>query len=496
MPRSAGLILPAGIAIALIFASLIALSVWLSRRDMSREAARGADALVQTMAGEIQRQFDVFDVLLRDVGGNLQDPAVFASQAARARALARTTAISGSAGQLVLLGPDGQVEASAGPAPEATGLLGRQDYFLVHTRRDDVGLYVSRAFRPDDGVGAPEIALSRRINGPDGRFAGVLVAVMRLEPLRALLAELNPDGHNVLQLMRDDGVVLVRQPAAHGAAGTVLDVSGDATFQRMMMEPRGNFIADTGFDTHQRLYAFTHVARLPLILTVGLSMEDVLAPWRTRALLAGGGAVIIVLLTLGTAILLRREMGRRVGTQAELVQLSMTDGLTGVANRRHFDDMSQREWHRAQRIGSSLAVLMIDIDHFARVNERLGRSAGDDVLRAIGQLVKHNLRRPGDFVARYGGEEFAAVLPDTELYGAHDTAERIRVLIEKDVIKGDWPVTVSIGVAAVAATQDRTMGDLLSAVDRALYRAKESGRNRVVIERLQAHPPAEIAQAG
>ena len=170
---------------------------------------------------------------------------------------------------------------------------------------------------------------------------------------------------------------------------------------------------------------------------------------------------------------------------ARLDRLSRFDPLTGLANRRHFDDFLQQAWARAQHDGQSIALLMIDVDHFKLYNDRYGHPAGDVCLKQVADALKAQLRMPGDLVARLGGEEFVAVLGATQYPLALAAAERVRAGIEElGLDHAASPVcgrvTVSIGVAALPT--DASGADpaaLLAAADAALYRAKAEGRNTV-----------------
>ncbi|GAA5170435.1 diguanylate cyclase [Viridibacterium curvum] len=173
----------------------------------------------------------------------------------------------------------------------------------------------------------------------------------------------------------------------------------------------------------------------------------------------------------------------------ELTRLSSVDGLTGVANRRMFDEAVVREWARGVRHGSQLSLLMCDVDYFKSYNDSLGHQAGDECLRAVAQALASRVRRPTDLVARYGGEEFAVLLPDTDALGAATLAEAMR----RDVMLMDarhpespmGRVTMSFGVASLIA--DRSMAGpsgLIKAADEALYRAKEGGRNCVALSEV------------
>jgi diguanylate cyclase (GGDEF)-like protein len=167
----------------------------------------------------------------------------------------------------------------------------------------------------------------------------------------------------------------------------------------------------------------------------------------------------------------------------ELRRLSALDGLTGVANRRHFDAMLDREWRRAQRQGSALSILMCDIDYFKSYNDRYGHLQGDECLRQLARTLQQGLDRGGDLLARYGGEEFVALLPDTGPEGAAFVAERLRLaLAELRLAHEGSPfgeVTASFGVASGLPAAGSDGQALLAAADRALYAAKQAGRNRV-----------------
>jgi diguanylate cyclase (GGDEF)-like protein len=157
-----------------------------------------------------------------------------------------------------------------------------------------------------------------------------------------------------------------------------------------------------------------------------------------------------------------------------LHRISTEDGLTGVSNRRHFDDTLAREWRRAMRSAAPLSLLMVDVDHFKPFNDQHGHQAGDELLRRIAYTLRNAVHRPADLVARYGGEEFVVLLPETNEPDARALAESLRASI------AETPVTVSIGVATLIAERDRgTSEELVRIADEALYDAKRAGRNCV-----------------
>lgn len=164
--------------------------------------------------------------------------------------------------------------------------------------------------------------------------------------------------------------------------------------------------------------------------------------------------------------------------------LSNTDALTGLPNRMSFDKRFAEEWERAVRAGTSLAVLMIDLDHFKRLNDTYGHPFGDQCLEAAAAAFHGVVRSSADAVCRYGGEEFVALLPNTEALGAKATAERVlRKMREVRVANGElWiGITCSIGIASVSPTRGGDRGQLLLKADEALYRAKQQGRDQSCI---------------
>lgn len=164
----------------------------------------------------------------------------------------------------------------------------------------------------------------------------------------------------------------------------------------------------------------------------------------------------------------------------EIYRLMTLDGLTQVHNKRYFNEAIEREFSRSKRYGNRLTLVVFDIDHFKQVNDTYGHLAGDEVLRRVGQLVKHKVRT-NDTVARIGGEEFAVILPEADKIGGISLAEKLRRLVEAERIVHDGqhiPVTVSLGVAEFLP-QFETSAELIKRADDKLYEAKRSGRNRV-----------------
>lgn len=206
---------------------------------------------------------------------------------------------------------------------------------------------------------------------------------------------------------------------------------------------------------------------------------------------------------------LKHEMDRRKSRERELLEVtrqleeanktlqrfSYMDGLTGVSNRRFFDDTLLKEWRRAQREGQTIGIIMIDIDFFKAYNDFYGHQGGDECLKRVARAINTVPKRPTDFVARYGGEEFAVVLPNTDLEGVLVVAEQMlndvrNLAIPHERSKVAEQVTISLGLAACIPPKGKGFDQLIKEADAALYNAKGEGRNRIKISSLTTLPSA------
>ncbi|WP_460416590.1 diguanylate cyclase [Pseudomonas sp. microsymbiont 2] len=183
---------------------------------------------------------------------------------------------------------------------------------------------------------------------------------------------------------------------------------------------------------------------------------------------------------------LRVSQQQLLDTNLMLQRLMNSDGLTGLSNRRHFDEYLELEWRRAMREQQQLSLLMIDVDYFKAFNDSFGHLAGDEALRQVAEAIRGSCSRPTDLPARYGGEEFALVLPNTSPGGARLVAEKLRQIIMGLKIAHTMPeatsyLTVSIGLATLTPSVGSHCRQLISAADKGLYQAKNSGRNQVGI---------------
>jgi len=186
---------------------------------------------------------------------------------------------------------------------------------------------------------------------------------------------------------------------------------------------------------------------------------------------------------------------------AKIRAISERDGLTHLYNRRTFDERANDQWRIAMRTKEPLAILLMDIDHFKAYNDYYGHIAGDECITEVAGAIEEALSRPGDLIARYGGEEFIALLPNTREDGAYHVAERIRMTVQQLGIKHresatNASITLSIGGAVVTHTTGTLLKDLTNAADKALYTAKQTGRNRVTVKLFTPKTTVLVAQSG
>jgi diguanylate cyclase (GGDEF)-like protein len=225
--------------------------------------------------------------------------------------------------------------------------------------------------------------------------------------------------------------------------------------------------------------------------TPGLSIEswcDMPRAGRRRYLAADASPIFDASGQLSAVVETLRDLTDEKMAQAALEQLATRDGLTGLANRRCFDDTLNAEWARALRQVQPLSLLMVDVDNFKAYNDAHGHLGGDECLKRVARAVASEMRA-NDLVARYGGEEFAVVLPNQSLKGAAIVAERIRSRVEQLQLPCRFAaghVTVSIGAATAIAGPDNHANQLVAIADAALYRAKHLGRNRISLPMTEA----------
>lgn len=482
------LILGSGLTVVLI---VVIVAVLLIREHAStlQAATRSTTNIAQLINADVLRNVELYDLALKGLiaARQREDLAQVSANIQHLVQFDLSTAAPFK-GEVLLLDANGTVIADSSTLQPTPRNFANRDYFQVHTKDAQAGLYISRPFKIHcDCDQVWRMAFSRRVSGPNGEFAGVAVATMRLAYFDQLFNTVTIGNGSSVNLLNNQGFLLAQQPLLESDM-IDKDLSERPNFKRILREGSGTFQAISAISGTERLYTFTNVGELPLIVVVALSSQDVFARWQRAALLTSGATGILCIGLLWLTWMLRRELRRRYRAERVLSELAALDALTGLANRRILDERLRLEWDRAQRSLEPLTVLMIDVDHFKAFNDRHGHHGGDAALRTVAQVIGANIRRPADLAARYGGEEFAVVLPHTDAKGAWVIAEHIRSSIEHlPRVAGDaQPITASIGMSTWDKRSRLSLEALLLSADQALYEAKHSGRNRIV----QAQPPS------
>ncbi|SDS07529.1 diguanylate cyclase (GGDEF) domain-containing protein [Pseudomonas asplenii] len=485
MPRLL-LILGSGLSVSAILGIVIYLLIR-ERGSAELVAIRAATNIVQLIDADVLRNAELYDKSLLDlITASRREDLKHVSPQIRHLALFDSATAAPNKGDILLLDKDGEVIADSSSVTPRTGNYADRAYFKAHIENPSDVMMISQPFLAREKWVDWRISFSRRVSSPEGEFLGVARAAIRLSYFNELFRTLNVGASSTVNLLSSDGILLAQEPLMN-ADMVGKDFSQRPNFQRIVSEGNGSFSAISGIDGKQRLYTFSRVGDLPLIVVVALSGEEVYSSWWRTTWLVGSATGGLCVGLLWLSWLLARELQRRQRAEQELAELATTDALTGIANRRALDQTLLLEWNRAQRSGQPLSLLMIDADHFKAFNDRHGHPMGDEALRQIARVIGDSIRRPGDLVARYGGEEFAVILPQTDETGACCLAEKISSAIRQmpPLLADACPITVSIGVSTQWVSREAIalgarIEQLLEDADQALYQAKRNGRDQLV----------------
>jgi diguanylate cyclase (GGDEF)-like protein len=472
---SAKLLIASSIATVLGFSTICASVMLDMRRGEETLARQSLENLATGIDADISRNIEVYDLSLRNVASNMVLPEITqVSKPIRHLILFDHSATAKHFGAIQAFDANGRLTVDASsfdPAPESRA---DEEYFQVHRDNPDVGLYISR---PMLHRGAYSIVLSRRITDADGRFAGVVAGSIRFTYFHELFGRLQLGDGDTICVIRRDRTIIMRRPFDLDVIGRKL---GDMPRGAAPTLVEGGAFSGLGpVDEVPRLYV-RGTSSSPLIVVVGKPLSAIFDLWRTEAIRIGAIIMALIIFVLAVTLFLAREIRRRAEAEDKLEELATTDSLTGLRNRRKFDEAIEDEWRRAVRNKAPLSLLMIDADHFKAFNDTWGHQAGDQVLVGIAICISDSVSRAGDCAARYGGEEFAVLLPGLATADAMMVAETIRRKVQG---WSDDPVvsTVSVGIASVTPTPEMDWPAFVNAADKALYAAKAAGRNCCVL---------------
>ena len=453
-----------------------------ARQDATARAIENADNLARVIEHDITYTSQLTDLSIQAAVDGAQDADVMRLPDHLRRELLfdRSATASQYIGSLLCLDSRGKIIVdSTNVVPRSVDLADRT-WFTVHRDNPKLGLFVSRPLQSRLNPGEVDLMFSRRVNHPDGSFAGVVVAAFRLDYFQNLLSgvQLGPGG--VITLLQDDGHVILRYP--NDGSPVDENFSGRKNFERFRQTHETSFIGTSGRDGEERLYNFRKFDKLKMIVIIAPASRYVFADWTSRAWYIGIVTALLIVGMLFAAQLLSVEFRHRLVVEQQLRDMTRIDGLTGLSNRRSLDDRLMLEWHRSKRSGKPLALLFVDIDRFKSYNDTYGHQAGDDALTAVAQAIARNSQRPGDIAARFGGEEFVVVLPETDGTAAAVVAAAIHAAVRGLAIEHNGSehgvITVSIGVACTDTEEVTDALGLIKVADQAVYRAKASGRNQ------------------
>ncbi|WP_441243864.1 diguanylate cyclase [Tardiphaga sp. 768_D3_N2_1] len=464
----------AAAAIVVIGFTAICGSVLLSmRRGDEKLAHQTLGNLASSIDADIARNIELYDLSLRNVVGNMTEPAlVEISRPMRQLILFDHAATARHFGAIQVTDVAGNVTLDSSTLDPKPQNFADEEFFKVHKRDPLFGLYISA---PTLHQGSYGIVLSRRIAARDGTFLGIVAGFIRYSYFHEISDRLQLEPNDLISVVRQDGVLIMRSPFDMAIIGR--DLSRVPAVQKALAYFSGSHIGNSAVDGVQRLYVWREGSH-PLIVMVGRSTDVIFGQWRKEALQIGGAMGALGLIACALMLILAREMGKRGEMEDRMARLAMTDGLTGLANRRHFDVVMDNEWQRAQRARAPISLLMIDADHFKTFNDNFGHQAGDLVLCGIAWSIARHAKRASDCAARYGGEEFALILPGLSLADAIELGERIRIEVGHLERDGMTTTTISVGAACLVPSSMTTSNDLINNADSALYTAKAHGRNR------------------
>ncbi|WP_346777926.1 sensor domain-containing diguanylate cyclase [Paraburkholderia sp. Ac-20340] len=474
-----------GTLIATAMAALTYAALYRGRADELRHAIENSSNIVRIVTADITRNVELYDLSLQAVVSGAQQPQTWRlPDALRQRMLFDRATAASFLGGAYVLDAQGHVKASQSDAVPGDVSLADRDFFVAQASNPQAGLFISKPYLSRLRKGVQSIALSRRIDAPDGAFEGVALLGVRLDYFQQLVERIDVGRRGGVFIIMQDGTLLASRPMMPHGAGT--SYANWQNYRIISQHDSGTFTAHSDADGVERLYTYARAEGTPIIVGVAPAVDDILASWRRRSWLALAMTTVFGGAWVAVSWILAFALRDKVLAQAALERLALTDPLTGLANRRALDERLIAEWQRATRGQSALSVLFLDIDHFKLFNDTYGHAAGDEVLALVAERIASGTRRATDMTARYGGEEFAVVLPLTPLEGAQKIAEKIRRRVEAANLAHSGSrygrVTVSVGCASCAPPVGRSGGSgaqLLAAADALLYEAKTAGRNQV-----------------
>lgn len=483
-----------GIFIVVVCLSIISIDLWQLNEAKQHDliaANKTAVNLSRALAQQADDAFDQADIVLSGLIERLGHDGNGPSQKARLHALLQqnVTRIEQLQG-LFVYDRNGEWLASSFENIPANANNSDREYFKFHKNNESLAPHISAPIRSRT-TGDWIIPFSRRINDAEGHFDGVVLATLELAYFDRFFARFDIDPKGTLFLALTDGTILTRRPRIDGLPGTSI-AKGDIFTIYLPKQREGTAMLKSIVDNVKRLYGYKQLDNYPLVVAASISEQSILEQWSETA----WKSVVVILCVVIANVLLGTLLFQQIrfGLKAEaklriarnsLEKLALQDSLTGLANRRHFQEILSVEFARRLQNLKPLSLIMLDIDFFKSYNDTYGHVAGDKCITAVAQCINASLNRPGDLAVRYGGEEMAVFLPYNDVLGAQALAEKIRLaIVAKAIEHSSNPlgvVTASFGVYECLPSECPSMETFIERADVALYAAKHSGRNRTML---------------
>lgn len=367
-----------------------------------------------------------------------------------------------------------------------------REYFIYHKNHRDKIFKIGSVIK-SRSTGELVIPLSRRLENPDGSFAGVFLTTLEINYLNDFYSKFKLGSDDIFSIALSDGTILTRRPFDESKIGTNI-AKGDIFSKYLPHSATGTARLKSIVDGIERINSYRQLDRYPIVVQAGLTVEGILSQWRND--LVRFSVIIFsmtfILAIIGFLLFLQIRHTSKIEAKLKLAldsinKIAGEDALTGLKNRRSLDQALPQEIGRAHRANSPLGLIILDIDYFKKYNDCYGHVAGDDCIRSVSNCIKSSIHRQSDLASRYGGEEMLILLPNTNESGVHDIArkilERLSVLNIPHKESPIGRVTVSIGTYCYhPADEIITPDKLVSLCDEHLYLAKANGRNTVYPE--------------
>jgi len=474
--------------VVVVCLAILGLEGWRDWSERQQEFARiraEMTNLAKSLAQHAEDTFELADTLLVDVVDRVEkgglSPAAIAEMdgflTERTQPLPRIKS-------LTVYGPDGFLLSSSLPGHRHKVNAREQAFFQHHELSPSKTWFFGPLIR--DPLGSDWIlTLSRRVDKPDGSFGGVVQISIPPRYFGNFFGRFDVGRQGSIALFDKHGTILSRYPYLEQAIGVI--GAPPNLFKGLSASGSTEYVSYV--DGVERIAGYQHNHIFPITVLAAVGREEAMANWNKVFVFRSIAVMLLVAMIASLGWSLAGELRRREIAEAELAILADTDGLTGLANRRIFDRRMEIEWLRASRDGTPLSLLLVDVDQFKAYNDIYGHQAGDECLQTVATVLSKSVHRSGDLVARYGGEEVAILLPDTDADDAATVAERIRERVESLALQHEANppsnvLTISIGSATCMPAFESVLmepKDLIALADRALYRAKLEGRNRVSV---------------